>query len=109
MNSNAIDVSYPHCPQCHSAHVTSLSTRTLVLAGVGAGLGCALMAFLMFAGSRDDDKATGKSVSPIIVGILTGAMTGFSYGNPDRDDNAGHGYLCLDCFHHFQWFDLTSD
>lgn len=109
MRIDDLDIAHPHCPQCHSSHVTSLSTRTLVLAGIGAGLGCALMAFLVFAGSRDEDHSDGKSVSPIIVGLLTGAMAGFSFGNPERDENAGHGYLCLDCFHHFHWFDMASE
>lgn len=109
MSFDSLDIATPRCPLCHSTHVTSLSTRTLVLAGIGAGLGCALMAFLLFAGSRDDERADGKSVSPIIVGIFTGAMAGFSFGNPARDESAGHGYLCLDCFHHFHWFDMATE
>jgi hypothetical protein len=94
---------------CHSTHVTQISTKTLIFAGIGAGLGFALMAFLMLSSSRDDDHSDGKSVSPIVVGMLSGAMAGFSFGNPAKEDTSGGGYLCLDCFHHFHRSDNELD
>lgn len=109
MSIDGHEFSCPHCPQCHSAHVTAISKRTLILAGIGAGLGGALMTFLILVGNKDTDRGRGISVSPIILGIFTGAMAGFSFENPDGDENAGHGYLCLDCFHYFTCFDYSEE
>jgi hypothetical protein len=109
MSFDGLEIDVPRCPLCHSTHVTAISTRTLIFAGIGAGVGFALMAFLMLGSSRDDDHTDGTCASPIVAGMLSGAMAGFSFGNPARNNADGNGYLCLDCFHYFHRFDIGSD
>jgi DNA-directed RNA polymerase subunit RPC12/RpoP len=98
MKSTTILPSIPRCPYCRSRHVLELSSRSIVLASVGAAIGT-LVVIIASLPKHKSDK--GKIVGPLVVGMLTGASAGLSYDSAEPRKASSKRYLCLTCFHRF--------
>lgn len=99
MSPNVPSFLEPHCPHCHSRHLLPLSNKTLIGAGMGAGLG-GVLAWLGTV--KDPPTLEVQDIPAILAGALTGALAGAALGS----ETAGsmiQDYLCLSCFHHFTW------
>lgn len=89
----------PHCPRCHSRNLLPLSNKTLIGAGIGAGIG----GTLAWLGSlRDPPTLEAQDIPAILAGALTGAFAGVAFGS-EATGSIIQDYLCLGCFHRFTW------
>lgn len=98
MNDTIPTVFHPHCPFCYSKNLLRLSAKTLIGAGLGAGLG-GLVSWLGFTDRHSLDV---NDLPALLSGICTGAVTGAALSNID-DGSLIQEYLCLSCFNKFTW------
>lgn len=90
----------PHCSRCYSRNLVSLSKKTLVSAGICAGIG----GLLSWLGTRNETPSIDSQDIPVILtGVVSGAIAGVALTSEEDDGSMIQRYLCLNCYHRFTW------